>query len=401
LEVDFNMETMQPEDVSLLEQRLADRIEPWKPSLWQKLVAGVTGVALYAMTAFVPGCDGSNGNGNAINPIPSDYNVAANITPASGSGVGPDDDPLAVSLRTPQLSPECQADAVCSAAATTDGADVEVTATYDNATPSDTSDDETVNVATQNNAAWDTVVAGSVTMADAHGGAGLADGERITIDAVVTATDTEGNAQTARGSATVTYEAATNPVRVTGCNVVSSNVGVVLDIQCYADAPTPIDLLGNWRLTGGPASATILEDGLIRSSGVMTDGDVTNWIYTVTASDGTNTSAPYVFTVPVDTLESHLALHCTDGTNPDLLLPEVTVDAVAPCNSGFNEVLKPANTGDPDYTLDIDPACAQTAISSRPADELEAHTHYNNGTTPSSVFSGCTVDFAQVTYHHD
>jgi hypothetical protein len=393
------METMQPENVSLLEQRLADRIEPWKPSLWQRIVAGVAGVALYAMTAFVPGCNGSNGNGNAINPIPSDYNVAANITPASGSGVGPDDDPLAVSLRTPQLSPECQADAVCSAAATTDGADVEVTATYDNATPSDTSDDETVNVATQNNAAWDTVVAGSVTMADAHGGAGLADGERITIDAVVTATDTEGNAQTARGSATLTYEEGTTnqPPVVDRCNVSGSNEGSALQIICYAHDPEGADLYGRWSLTTDFPGAVITEEGFIGGVGGPSEVGLHN--YSVTVSDGERTSAPYDFTVPYDEHRSTLLLHCNGGSDNRLLLPETSVDAVATsCGTGFNPSLKPNSSSEPDYVLDVTPACVTGAIDSLPAAERSSHGHYNGGTTVSDVFSTCTVDFAQVIY---
>ena len=394
------MKTTKPDNVSLLEQRLADRIEPWRPTLLQKITAGVAVAALYVMTVFGAGCDGNGPNPNVINPIPPSYSVTANITPADGAGVGPDDDPLSVSLRTPALNPECAADPDCNELAAGDGVEVTVTATYDNATPSDSSDDETVTVASETGAAWDTTVTGNITMSNAHGGAGLADGERITLEATLTATDTDGVAHTGNGSVEYVFEGeVTDRAVVDSCYVQKSNVGTALAMQCNAHDPLGRDLIGTWTLTTDLEGAIIADLSATASqiaAPALGVEDVGLHTYTVAVLD----SAEYAFTVPVDEHYSTLTLHCSDGTNHDLLLPETSVDAVAEeCGTGFNAALKPAALGQPDYVLDVNAACVPTAIISLSAAEREAHEHYNNGTTVSDI--SCALDFAQVRYRHD
>jgi len=68
--------------------------------------------------------------------------------------------------------------------------------------------------------------------------------------------------------------------------------------------------------------------------------------------------------------------------------------------------LKPNTSADPDYVLDVTTGCVQGAINGLTAAEKDAHKVYNNPTytdpkTVDDVFANCTVDFAQVKYHHD
>jgi hypothetical protein len=207
----------------------------------------------------------------------------------------------------------------------------------------------------------------------------------------------DGRGGEARAERNVTI---TKPVRVTGCYVDGSSVGAGLAISCHGESSA--GSITGWNLTGGPTGAIVLTDGTIARAGMLGVGDVGLHTYTVSCTDGTNTSDEYIFTVPVDEHASVLRLHCSGGSDNDLLLPETSVDAVASaCGTGFNPDLKPAVEGGAHYILDVTPSCVQGAIDSLIAEEREAHTHYNNGTTVSDVYSGCTVDFAQVEYIHN
>jgi hypothetical protein len=244
-------------------------------------------------------------------------------------------------------------------------------------------------------------------MAAAHSGAGLADGEKINLEVIITATDAQGTARTARGNAILTYAAATNPVRVNGCYVRNANVGNGLQIDCYAtdsDDSTGASLVGNWDLTTAVSDATIGMTGSIRTGRGMEAGDVANHEYTVTASNGTATSDPFIFEVPVDTHGSILRIGCSDATQ-DMLLQEHSVDAVSlACgHGGFNEANKPNTGADGRYTIDVgDKNCIQDAINALDPAERDAHRFYNGSAsgdnTPLNVLSGCDFIHAQTEY---
>jgi len=197
-------------------------------------------------------------------------------------------------------------------------------------------------------------------------------------------------------SQTVSVEEDINPVRVTGCYVRGSNVGVSIAIDCYCS-----DTAESFSLTGGPESARIFNDGGIITSRIMEASDVGLHTYIVTCTAGGITSDPYEFTVPVDILEGRVTVRCQGSANAtEFLLPETSVDVVAEqCVAGYTPALKPAANGDPDYIGDADPTCIKGAINSLPAAEKEAHKNYNSGNTISDL--DCTFDFAQVKYHHD
>jgi hypothetical protein len=237
-------------------------------------------------------------------------------------------------------------------------------------------------------------------MAAAHSGAGLADGEKINLEVIITAMDAEGTAHEARGNAILTYEAGTTnqqPI-VDRCNVSSANLTSALQIMCQAHDPEGADLYGRWNLTTDFPGATISEEGLIWSS-AGGPGDVGLHDFSITVSDGELTSASYNFRIPYDEHKPFVVLHCSSGSEQRLLLPETSVDAVATaCGSGFNPALKPNTGADPAYTLDVDVACVQGAIAGLSAEERASHENYNNGTTVGDVYSSCTVDFAQVVY---
>ncbi len=390
--------TLTPELEALIEEDAPVRK---RPSFLKRVASGAL-IALMAALPYVAGCGPSNGNnGDAVNPLPAGYNVSSNITPSDGGSVGPDDSPLEVGVDTPAISGECSSDPECSAAAEA-GMGVTITGTADNGT-ADTSDDDTQTIVSHTGVPFGSYTSGDLDLDSFHDGAGLSDGETVTLEATLVATDSDGNPHETRGSVNVVYEeGSVNPVRVTGCYVNNSAVGAGLSIECEADAPNPVDIFGNWTLTGGPTGTTITESGLIRVARALEEGDVNNWTYTVTASDGTYTSNPFTFTIPVDRNRSRVILGCIDGSVHEMLLQESSVDAVATtCGAGFDEANKPDSTGAPDYILDVDPACVTGAIDSLPAAERDAHVHYNDGVLISDVYSTCTVDDAQVEYHHN
>jgi hypothetical protein len=402
------MKTEKPEKISLLEQALTedfnltkeDDVQRRPYSFMQRIAAGITMGALYLATALGGGAAltacGPDGNGNAINPIPAGYSVVDNVTPANGSTFGASDNPLRVSVRTPQVSAECAADAECADAAAAGGT-ATVTATYDNATPGNPGDDETVTIMENENVNFDQTVSRDIDFASAHGGAGLADGEKLTLEATIVAVDSEGESHEVRGSVAYTFEGGATGPRVTGCNVAHSNVGTSLAIDCTCSQTAE-----SWGLTGGPSGTIITSTGTIGTGRGMAASDVGLHTYHVTCTAGGVVSPDYVLTIPVDEHESRLVLHCSSGTNNDLLLQETSVDAVASaCGTGFNPALKPSTSSASDYVMDVNKDCVQGAIAALSADERAAHEHYNNGTTVPEVYSTCTVDFAQVRYHSD
>jgi hypothetical protein len=206
----------------------------------------------------------------------------------------------------------------------------------------------------------------------------------------------DGQGGEARAGRNVTVQGNQPPV-VDRCNVTHSNEGSALAITCSAHDPEGADLYGRWNLTTDFPGAIITEEGFI--GGVGGASEVGLHDFSITVSDGELTSTPYDFTVPYDEHRSTLLLHCNGGSDNRMLLPETSVDAVATsCGSGFNPTLKPNSSSEPDYVLDVTPACVPGVIATLPAAERDAHQHYNGGTTVDGVFSGCTVDFAQVIY---
>jgi len=364
-------------------------------------------IAAFALAALLPllaiaGCDngpGPNGD-DPVAPISASYNPADHFSPADGTVIGPDDDPVAWSFDAPAATADCQADPDCSATIAGGIESVDLVATADSGTPADGSDDDSHSVFSDTAVAYDSTVNGSIPFSTFHSGAGLEDGERVTLEATLVALDAEGNEHTARGSVELLYEeGVVNPVRIPGCSVNGSSLGLSLLIQCEGEAPGGMaDLFGNWEVSGGPSGTAIGDTGQIYAS-TMGPGDVGLHTYTVTVNDGTYTSDPFVFTVPVDEHKSTLNLHCSDSSEHNLLLPETSVDAVATaCGSGFNPSLKPSTSSDADYILDVDEGCVEGAVSALTAAERDSHDNYNSGTTVDDVYSSCTVDFAQVVY---
>ena len=382
--------TMTPQLEALVQDAEYEAPVRKKPSVMQRIAAGAL-IALMAVIPYVAGCSNGNGNGDAINPIPSSYSVSENITPANGSGVGPDDDPLEIGVDTPALAAECSADPDCAAEAAS-GLDVVIEATYDNGTPGNPGDDETVSVASHTGVPFGSYTSGDLDLSAAHGGAGLADGEGIAAHVALTFTDSKGESHTIEGRVNYTYEGGPTGPRVTGCNVAGSNVGTSLAIDCICS-----ETAESWGLTGGPDGVIITPSGTIGTGIVLEASDVGLHTYSVTCTAGGVTSVAYVFTVPVDEHESHLINNCYD-----LLLPETTVDAVASaCGTGFNPLNKPDTNADPDYGLDLDHTCVLGAVAALSADERAAQENYNNGMTVPEAYSTCTVTHAEVLYHSD
>jgi hypothetical protein len=232
------------------------------------------------------------------------------------------------------------------------------------------------------------------------GGAALptrADGSATPYTLELILEDGRGGEARAERNVTVTGTP-TDRAIVDGCYVSTSNLGIVLAINCSAHDPLGRDLMGQWHLTTDVPGAIINLTGQIRTGRGMEASDVGLHTYVVSVLD----SNDYSFTVPVDERESRLALNCSDGTNHDMLLPETSVDAVSEaCFSGYNSSLKPTALGDPNYVGDVTPSCARTALQSVSTEERRAHENYNSGMTPEEVFTSCTVDFAQVSYEHD
>ncbi|MBN1544883.1 hypothetical protein JW898_05485 [Candidatus Woesearchaeota archaeon] len=386
--------TMTPELEALVQEESYEAPAHKKPSFVQRLSA----FALAALLAVLPvyaGCDG-NHNGDAISPVPSSYNVGNSITPASGSGVGPGDDPLEIGVDTPALAPACSDDDACAAEAAS-GLDVVIEATYDNGTPGNAGDDETVTVASHTGVPFGSYTSGTATLSAAHGGAGLADGEGIEAHVALTFTDSKGESHTIEGTANYTYEAGPTGPRVTGCNVTSSNVGVSLSIHC-----TCSETADSFSLTGGPADARIFNDGTIITTRTLEASDVGLQTYDVSCTVGGVTCPVFSVTAPVDAQEARGTYHCADGTNYVLLQIETSVDAIRTrCRPDVDPGLIPNSSSEPDLTIDVDAACAEEENNSLPADERAAQEFYNDGLTVEDVYSSCTVDFVQLSYHSD
>lgn len=249
-------------------------------------------------------------------------------------------------------------------------------------------------------ATLDSFVTGDLDTNTADNGEPIEDGEQLNFHAEFTPQGSDDT--TPEGlDWSVEYEGFDpNKPRVTGCYVRNCSVNASLSINCRGESNTgPIT---GWDLTGGPDGATIFSNGNILTQNPLEASDVGLHTYTVTCTDGTETSNPYTFTVPVDEHDSLLVLHCQGGNNENLLLPETSVDVIAEqCGNGFNHSLKPNSSSDPDYILDVDEACVPGAINGLTSEEREAHNNYNDGTTVDSVYSNCTVDFAQVQYMHN
>ncbi|MFH1669750.1 MAG: hypothetical protein ABIA62_07525 [Candidatus Woesearchaeota archaeon] len=373
-----------------------------KRPLWQKIAAGTVAAALYVLPVgcgngkvdnpgdpgpCVTNC-GDSDPVNGENPI-KDFTFASIEPKDVSSAFGPSDSPLEVGLETPGVNPAYNGPAVS-------GVDVLVTATGDNGTVT-TSDDWTSTLIDQT-AGLETYVSSTLNLATANNGGELKDGEKVTLDYILSVADADGTEHTRNTSKVFEYEReqVVNPVRVLSCYVNQSSLGTGLAMQCNGESDN--GSITSWGLTTDLSGVMMGSSGAI-FSGAMGASDVGLHTYTVTCTDGTDTSDDYVFTVPVDEHSSRLVLHCQEGNNETLKLPETSVDAVAQnCGVGFNPANKPDVATDPDYVLDVDHTCVQGAIDALPAAEKEAHTHYNAGTTVGDVYTTCTVDFAQASY---
>lgn len=360
--------TMTPQLEALVQDAEYEAPVRKKPSVAQRLSA----FALAALMAIIPayaGCgNGPNGNGDAISPVPSGYNVSSNITPASGAGVGPDDDPLEIGVDTPALAPECSADADCAAEAAS-GLDVVIDATYDNGTPGNPGDDETVTVASHTGVPFDTYTSGTATLSAAHGGAGLADGEGIAAHVALTFTDSKGESHTIEGSVNYTYEAGSNPnAPVISCRVMSAVAGLGFNISCNATSPLGYDLYGNWTATitdssGNPlVGPSINEEGIISGFGPgAEDVEMYNLHTAVHDGHGNTGTLDKIFYIDMD--ETTATVNDTEVTD----IPEDLADDIsANCGTGFNPALKSTPGG---YTFEItraaDGAAAMTCVWTR------------------------------------
>ncbi len=119
------------------------------------------------------------------------------ITPANGTIVGPEDDPLHVSLQTPGIIPGYSGTVPTTV-------DVTAMATGDRATLSDTTDDWVEEVFSNTGVDLDQITAGSIDLASASGG-GPVNGERIELAFTVSSVRPSGT-YTREASVTVTYQ---------------------------------------------------------------------------------------------------------------------------------------------------------------------------------------------------
>jgi hypothetical protein len=346
-----------------------------RPSLWKRVA--VYGALLLGLGVAACG-PGPNPN-DPINPIPSGYSVSDNMSPADGSTVTGSD--LEVGLQTPAVPAACAADADCAAAASA-GLDVSYDIVSDNATPGNASDDVVLGTDNQTGVPFDSYTSTTVDLT------GVPDGAGIEARVTVTGTDSEGTEHSVDGSADYVFDAGVTGPTANCDDVWSANIGNSLGINCTCSDPAD-----SFSLTGGPEGARIFNDGGIITTRLLEASDVGLHTYSVTCTAGGVTGPAYEFTVPVDTHRSTLVLTCAEGSNVPLLLPEISVDAVATaCGHGlFDDSRKPASSADPEYIVDLDPACIDGAINALTADERAAHEHYNNGTTVSNVYTSCTV----------
>jgi hypothetical protein len=356
-----------------------------RPSLWRRVA--IYGALLLGLG--VSACGPGDNPSDPINPIPSGYSVSDNMTPADGSVVSGSD--LEVGLDTPAVPAECAADDACAAAAA-GGLDVSYEIVSDNATPGNTSDDVVLGTDSQTGVPFGSYTSTTVDLT------GVPDGAGIEARVTATATDSEGTEHSVEGSAGWAYDAGSvNPVRVTGCNVMSSVVGASLGINCTCESSAgPVT---GYFLTGGPAGAIITGSGTIGAP-TMEAGDVNNYTYDVTCTDGTNTSDHYIFTAPVDIYRGTNEGACTDGTNFSLLQPELIVrDGAAACSG---ELLQdPSGPGD-DKIVDLNSACIGEFYTNLSPEESELVSHYNMGVTPLTVCDGHGgIDFIQAKLHQN
>jgi hypothetical protein len=134
-----------------------------------------------------PDAGGTSGDGGEANPIGEIDTTTVSVE--DGATVGPEDNPLEFGLETPDYDGELPG-----------GFDVTSTATFDNGTPDDPSDDTTVTVIDETAVDPNTYVSGTIDLSDAQ------DGEGITIDTVVS--DGENSR---RVSVNIVYEAPDGP----------------------------------------------------------------------------------------------------------------------------------------------------------------------------------------------
>ncbi|MFC1741889.1 hypothetical protein ACFL3V_05115 [Nanoarchaeota archaeon] len=404
-----------------------------KRPLWQRFAAGLAVAALYSTIALggVTGCGGNGGNdplpdsgrpdvtmpdsgpeadtlpegdsdvdaepaGNPLDPV--DYTTLA---PQDGATVTSADSPLAVSMTVPGV-PAGYTGPVPSSV------DVVITAEGDNGTPSNTADDWSETVADET-ASLESTVQGSLDLSTANDGGELKDGEKVKFTFNASA-EVGGENYERSATSTVTYQKDSDKPSVVNCYVKKASAGAGLGIECEGNDPTGGNLMGNWSVSSSLAGAQIFDTDvthaqIVKTGGVLSASDVGLHNYSVTCGNGTDTSDPYDFTVPVDLHQSTLTLQCstaTGGTNHILLLPETTIDAIATaCVTGHNPANKPDNAGEQDYVGDAAASCVPGAVNSLIAAEKQAHTHYNEGKTVADVYAGCTVDFAQVRYESD
>lgn len=398
------MKTIKPNNVSNYYDSIEIIVdkETSKRPIWQRVSAGV--IAAYAALVFGAGnmtaCGDDNpGNpdtivnpdsGSGQSPLSAvDYNK---LLPSSGTSWTSSDSPAPIGGQTPKAD-------LSWSGSVPNTVDVTIDVTGDNATPSDTSDDWNTSFS-KNNASLDTTVTEALDLLTANKGSELKDGEKVSVKFIATA-NVDGKDYSQSGNTSATYKA-DNKLKVVGCYVSSAHVGDGLTMDCTGKDPAGKSLTDGWKLTSDLTGASIFGidavAGLI-TKGALSDVDVGIHSYSVTCSNGTETSTPYSFSVPVDAHKSTILLKCSDGSSETLLLPETSVDSVAKkCGTGFNASLKPNSNSSPAYVLEVTPTCVEGAINGLSTDEKKAHNNYNQGKTVSDVYKNCSVTSAQASY---
>jgi hypothetical protein len=206
---------------------------------------------------------------------------------------------------------------------------------------------------------------------------GMADGEVVTVrrETYLGGSGYSGSGRCVETE--FTFGGPGDPVEVTSCVVLAAAAGVDLEIRCHGLAPGGMEsLAGGWGIVGGPVGTEIADGEVTDPDHEMAAGDVAWHDFSVTASDGINTSAPFDFSVPVDLHGAYLSYDVYVGQewyvviNYLALLPESAADEISlACAPGFDAANKPASAADAAYAVSVDGSCAQEAIEALPAAE--------------------------------
>jgi hypothetical protein len=281
------------------------------------------------------------------------------VLPPAGATVTLDYSPVTVAFTTPFARPECPTDI---------GLDVWIYADSTSLSPLVWLFTGTVPQGEQVTATLDL--------------SGMADGEVVTVrrEMYLGGSDFSGYGMCVQTE--FTFGGPGDPVEVTSCVVRAANVGADLDIRCHGLAPGGMaSLADGWGLTGGPVGAEIADGEITDPDHEMAVGDVAWHDFTVTASDGISTSAPFDFSVPVDLHLAYLSFYVLLGQDASInyraLLPEGAADEISfACAPGFDAANKPASAADEAYIVSVEGTCAQDAIAALPAVESTALFNY-------------------------